>query len=324
MRLYRLGDSGEAVRDVQDRLSALGFPGPIDPRGEFGETTRESVVAFQKRRGLAPDGIVGPDTWRALYEAGYRLGDRLLFLRRPMLRGEDISELQSRLNTLGFDAGKVDGIFGPDSERAVLEFQHNRGLPEDGTAGPEVLTELRLVARGQMQIGRDTLREREWLRSLPENPVGTRVFFDPGGRTESEARRAWAAATEGRLLWQENGGVPIISRSVDVVTTERVRARRANRVAAELIISFQHALPPERKAVYFFETDRSHSVVGKLLAAALGEAAETETEGRATPILQESRAPAVIMADPDLCGETGKLAVAGLEIFFRTPPKGLM
>ena len=87
MRLYRQGDTGEPIRDIQDRLAALGLSCGADPRGEFGEGTRQAVLEFQRSRGLNADGIVGPDTWRALYEAGYRLGDRLLFLRRPMLRG---------------------------------------------------------------------------------------------------------------------------------------------------------------------------------------------------------------------------------------------
>ena len=65
-----------------------------------------------------------------------------------MIRGEDVSELQSRFNALGFDSGKVDGIFGPNSEHAVLEFQSNRFLAEDGKAGPAVVTEIHLVTRG--------------------------------------------------------------------------------------------------------------------------------------------------------------------------------
>ena len=112
MRLYRVGDQGEPVRDIQDRLSLLGFGCGPDTPGEYGKATAGAVATFQRSRGLSADGIVGPDTWRVLYEAGYVLGDRLLYLRRPMLRGEDVAELQRRLNSLGFDAGKVDGIFG--------------------------------------------------------------------------------------------------------------------------------------------------------------------------------------------------------------------
>ena len=72
----------------------------------------------------------------ALVEAGYRLGDRSLYLHSPMMRGDDVADLQLRLGGLGFDAGRIDGVFGPDSARALLDFQRNTGLATDGIAGP--------------------------------------------------------------------------------------------------------------------------------------------------------------------------------------------
>ncbi|HSK06657.1 MAG TPA: peptidoglycan-binding domain-containing protein, partial [Acidimicrobiia bacterium] len=71
MRLYRMGDEGPAVRDIQERLDALGHPSEPDERSVFSEGTRRAVRGFQKAKGLDVDGIVGPDTWRSLYEAGY-------------------------------------------------------------------------------------------------------------------------------------------------------------------------------------------------------------------------------------------------------------
>jgi hypothetical protein len=56
--------SGEAVRDLQQLLSSLGFPCEVD--GRFGPNTRSAVERFQEARGLSVDGRVGPDTWRAL------------------------------------------------------------------------------------------------------------------------------------------------------------------------------------------------------------------------------------------------------------------
>ena len=50
---------------AQRELARLGFdPGPID--GYMGARTREAVRAFQKSRGLAQDGILGPVTMGAL------------------------------------------------------------------------------------------------------------------------------------------------------------------------------------------------------------------------------------------------------------------
>lgn len=59
-----------------------------------------------------------------------------------MLRGDDVADLQHRLNALGFDAGREDGIFGPDTSRALQDFQRNAGLAPDGIGGPEAVEAL--------------------------------------------------------------------------------------------------------------------------------------------------------------------------------------
>lgn len=166
MRLYRQGDEGEAVRDIQDRLGALGFDTEDDPTGSFGESTYRAVSAFQAKRGLWADGIVGPDTWRALVSAGYTLGSRILYHRVPMMAGDDVADLQRQLNSLGFDSGNVDGIFGPDTLRGLLAFQSNRGLAEDGLAGTEVIAELALMSRATAKHGREAVRGRQWLENI--------------------------------------------------------------------------------------------------------------------------------------------------------------
>lgn len=316
MRLYRHGDSGEPIRDIQGRLDALGLSPIDDPRGEFGDDTRHAVIQFQRSRGLAEDGIVGPDTWRALYEAGYRLGDRLLFLRRPMLRGDDVSELQSRLNGLGFDAGKVDGVFGTDTERAVLEFQRNRHLAEDGKAGPEVITELQLVTRATMRAGREAIRELEWLRSRAASLVGARIYLDAACRSETEASTAWTAANATAVALQERGGVPLLSRSHDVVLPERVRARRANRLGADLIVSV--GLADTEPAVYYFSSELGRSEVGSRLAKAIAARLDSGVQGRATPMLKETRAPAVVIEVPVIDDTVVQATVDGVDDFFST------
>jgi N-acetylmuramoyl-L-alanine amidase len=215
VRLYHKGDRGEPVRDVQDRLSALGFDLTSDQPGLFSDGTHRAISDFQAERWLPVDGIVGPDTWRSLVDAGFRLGDRMLYHRVPMMRGDDVSELQARLNSLGFDTNKVDGIFGPSTLGGVLDFQHNRGLAEDGIAGDIVASELRLVKRATQKPGREAVREREWLQSLPESVAGQRIYIDPECRTLTEAETTWKAATAAGAALQLLGGHPIISRSVD-------------------------------------------------------------------------------------------------------------
>ncbi|HEY5890273.1 MAG TPA: peptidoglycan-binding protein [Acidimicrobiia bacterium] len=315
MRLYKSGDEGPAVRDIQDRLAGLGYRCEPDERGTFDIGTRDAVVLFQKDKGLDADGVVGPDTWRSLYEAGYRFGDRLLFLRRPMIRGEDVSELQSRISSLGFDPGKIDGIFGAATERAILEFQHNRALAEDGKVGPAVVTEINLVTRGEMKRGREAIREREWLRRLPPSVAGARIYLDAGCRNDEESVAAWQAASGTAIQLQERGALPVMSRSHDARLPERVRAGRANRLGADLIIAFQIEGQGE-DGVFYFASEHSRSEVGENLARSIAAHTGGTVEGRASALLKETRAPAVIISHNPLGARLGAEVAAGLDSFF--------
>lgn len=63
--VLRQGMQGPAVIQLQERLKTLGFlKEPVD--GVFGQATQAAVQAAQQKFNLAPDGVVGPTTWRAL------------------------------------------------------------------------------------------------------------------------------------------------------------------------------------------------------------------------------------------------------------------
>jgi N-acetylmuramoyl-L-alanine amidase len=323
VRLYRVGDQGEPVRDIQDRLLALGVPSEPDRPGDFGPGTTAAVVTFQASRNLATDGIVGPDTWRALVGAGHRLGSRLLYHRVPMMRGDDVADLQHRLSALGFDAGKVDGIFGPDTLAAVLEFQANRRMAEDGMAGSEVATELALMTGGAdklglSQRGREEVRERQWLASLPTHVVGQRVYVDAFCRSETERDATWNAAVIFSRIIQDLGAWPVYSRSADTAPPERVRALRANRAGVDLIVSFA-TVGSEAPGVLYFASSLSHSEAGAHLADAVAEQLDLEARGRAIPMLKDTRSPAIVVVDDPMDGPVGGAVAQGLiDLFARS------
>lgn len=75
-------------------------------------------------------------------ETSYKLGDRLLKYASPIMKGADVKELQTRLNALGFDCGKVDGEFGKNTEKGVKEFQKAAKIEVDGKFGSESLKAL--------------------------------------------------------------------------------------------------------------------------------------------------------------------------------------
>lgn len=76
----------------------------------------------------------------------YAKADPTLMKAKPVLRkgsrGEEVRELQQRLNASGYSCGKVDGIFGQKTLEAVTAFQADRGLAVDGVAGEKTWNEL--------------------------------------------------------------------------------------------------------------------------------------------------------------------------------------
>lgn len=125
--------NGASVAALQVALRAHGaYVGPID--GVAGPLTRDGVVALQRRRGLAPDGVVGPATRRALGRLGRPLlGQRELWVGR---RGWDVASLEFRLHGLGLlRASAIDGRFTPATATALRAFQRRSGLEPDGIAG---------------------------------------------------------------------------------------------------------------------------------------------------------------------------------------------
>jgi peptidoglycan hydrolase-like protein with peptidoglycan-binding domain len=137
------GARGSSVVDIQRRLILLGFDlGKGGADGSFGPKTEKAVKEFQKQSNLNVTGVVDSLTWHELVEATYKLGDRVLYLRSPLFKGADVTQLQLWLNKLGFNTGHIDGIFGEATERAVREFQRNVGLVTDGIVGASTVAAL--------------------------------------------------------------------------------------------------------------------------------------------------------------------------------------
>ena len=91
-------------------------------------------MRFQRRRGLAVDGVVGPRTRAAFGKRG-----RPAFGSRTMKRGDrgwDIAAMQYILARRGYPPGAIDAVFGPMTDTALRNFQRAYGLGADGLAGP--------------------------------------------------------------------------------------------------------------------------------------------------------------------------------------------
>ncbi len=72
----------------------------------------------------------------------YKLGDRILKLKSPNMTGDDVKDMQARLNALGYACGTADGMFGKKTLAGVKAFQTAKGLKVDGEFGPKSLAAL--------------------------------------------------------------------------------------------------------------------------------------------------------------------------------------
>ena len=72
----------------------------------------------------------------------YNLGDRVLKKVSPCMEGNDVKELQTKLNALGYSCGTADGLFGVKTESALKKFQRAKNLDDDGELGPASLSAL--------------------------------------------------------------------------------------------------------------------------------------------------------------------------------------
>jgi N-acetylmuramoyl-L-alanine amidase len=283
--VLRRGDRGRAVRDLRARLAAAGL---VVPAGDvYDETLEARVREFQELRRLRVDGICGPETWGALIESGFGLGDRLLYLSSPMLRGDDVIELQRQLNALGFDAGREDGILGPDTETALRQFQRNAGTTADGVFGPatfEAIERVNSLAAGSVA----SVREREELRE-PRRLVGLRIFLvaEPA-LGELATSVSQALGTLGAVVGLDTSGD-----DPSVLTAE------ANRFGARAFVALTTSGETGVRCAYF-ANPTFHSEGGRCLALRTTESLRTvlsnvdEPIGRTYRFLRETRMAAVV------------------------------
>ena len=139
--ILKKGSRGPAVKDLQQKLTSLGFSTKgID--GSFGPNTDNAVRQFQKSRGLVVDGSVGNATKNALGKTTTTNptspSTSSLNKSGPLKkgsRGPGVTELQRLLTEKGYNTKGVDGSFGPNTDQAVRQFQKARGLVVDGSVG---------------------------------------------------------------------------------------------------------------------------------------------------------------------------------------------
>ncbi len=261
---------------LHERLRTLGYD--VDPSHlDFDGSTLAVVEAFQRSRGLPLTGVVDATTWERLDEARWQLGDRLLFFSSHPQRGDDVAELQVRLAKLGFDPGRIDGIFGPLLYDALREFQRNRDLDASGALTKATLQELSRV-RGAHEPSSLVTDARD----LAGFTVTTGAVVISGvGPLYDELAAALTNRREVHLL-------------ADGPHEET--AAFANHHDVALVLSVRPLDGVDGVHLHYWASYRSHSRRGELIASSLAsrvarfaDGPRVEVTGMALPILRETK-----------------------------------
>lgn len=206
---YRLGDTGEEVRTIQNRLNRISTNYPNIPKispvnAIYDAGTERAVRAFQQQFNLTPDGIVGKATWYRIafiYNNVKRLSELnsegLLLSDVSRQYPEELSEgmqgvyiqlLQYFLSIVGayYDElprlPDIDGVFGPQTRNAVIAYQKMMGLPQTGVVNQETWNALISTYQAVVRVR----PIEEWLPGT----VGFPNIFLVEGMSGEEVRRA--------------------------------------------------------------------------------------------------------------------------------------
>jgi len=326
LRILKSGDRGKEVLDVQSRLRSLGFDlGTDGVDGYFGDDTRLAVLQFQQSNGLVADGVIAENTWCELVESGYEAGERLLYLKIPPFRGADVLMLQRSLNCLGFNAGPEDGIFGPMTERAVLDFQKNSGLVVDGMVDDSVLKLIDVVTKdGEPHSDEGKIPDRNGGAAGGRTLDRCTIVIDAGhggddtgavnsaGRCEKDV--SLAVATRLSRALESAGARVVMTRESDQTVPLYLRPATANTARADLFISIHMNWSDNPRAqgaaAYYFSRKGYYSEAGRILAdaivASIAEAAAVPVMpamGRNFAVLRETEMTAVVVEPCFITGE---------------------
>ncbi len=269
------GDTGDAVALLCNTLTRLGFLN--SSHSSFDHEVEGAVKAFQQERGLSVTGVANSLTLQVLEEARWKLGDRSLqFTPTKMMRGDDVAALQTRLIEMGFNSGRVDGIFGPRTESALKDFQKSVGVKVDGNCGPATL--LSMMRLMKIVSGGAPLQLRDDAARAVKGPALANkiLVLDPRSKESEEISSLLfdiALRLESRLI--ALGVAVFMTRSADATPSSPSLEERigvANKSAADLVISFDcdsyGSEKAEGFATYYYGSDAHgiHSVVGERFA----------------------------------------------------------
>ena len=226
--------------------------------------------------------------WLELINHGYKLGDRILNLSDPELRGSDVEELQELLSRLGFYSEPINGIFNTNVVFSVTAFQENRGLSIDGNVGHGTVNEIKMLMRPNLNTSLN-----EAIKSISPNlstsVIGHSVCFDIPNEQDYAAQIDTYEVTKSVCL--ENNIIASFASEVGKTTKEENIIKYVNKIQPTLFVSFKKS---DDTSLAYFKGSFTESRFGKDLSSKVKDQLEIKNLGKAHSLLKNTKSVSLI------------------------------
>lgn len=180
------------------------------------------------------------------------LGDRTL---AKGAKGSEVKELQKRLTQIGYQVGKVDGVYGANTEAAVKRFQKARGITADGIAGDKTIKELkRLTGESTTSGGKEVGYKNQDVQLL------ARAVYSEGRGEPYIGQVAIAACIMNRIKSSQFpktiAGVIYQPRAFSAVDDGQINLQ-PDETAVKAAREAMNGSDPTNGAIYYFNPDKT-------------------------------------------------------------------
>ncbi|WP_078594200.1 peptidoglycan-binding protein [Evansella clarkii] len=165
---YKLGDQGDGVYRVKQKLQITGFYKSPVISDTLDETTERAIKEFQQYYGLKVTGIIDKETYnkiKGITESPYQQGKR----------SNEIQTLKMDLVRAGFGIHWINPttFYGADTVKEVKAFQQYYGLIENGIMDSVTISKLKEVLESPFQLGNRSEHVQKIKRDLVQVGFGT-------------------------------------------------------------------------------------------------------------------------------------------------------
>ena len=233
------GGRNAKVETAQRLLSRMGLLREA-PSGTLTPATQEAIRVFSSQNGLAPTAQVTDTLLNAIrrviwttqnWSSGNYKG------REKLVDAAGLREAQILLGKLGFNAGPLDGTFGPQTQVATEAFQESQAITVDGLITATVLMNLRRAVNGVGASAKGTVRLLNWPDYIEpsvlqdfEKETGIRVIYDIFAGNDDLQSKLGAGGTPYDVVFPTANAVPALAAKGLLGKLDKVSLKNLNNI----------------------------------------------------------------------------------------------